>query len=188
MKDYNLIPQYVLIQRKNKEVEALVTKVCFGVIGLIILAAVSMSGVVLWETMANNRITAEIKKIEYVSELQKKLNGYKKNLEPRRKVVSLVSNQESIILTILDVLEQSLPKGVTVVDMGIDAPKNQIKLSCAAKDIDVVADLINNLRQTDRFKDVYINSIGSEPDAEKKDASSTGDKTRSVTLNLVLKN
>lgn len=171
MKDINLVPHYVLNERKN-----LRNKNRFIVWGLI--GAVILAGFGIWPLIQRGLLQSDVKKTEKsIHDLQSvkqdndRLLNLINDMNKKRNIVDKIQMKEKINLNLLGKMEKQLPKGVKISNLSYNINDGTVNLTGVAANEFAIADLIYNLRSDSSFSGMFVPSLS--PPASKESANRT---------------
>lgn len=82
----------------------------------------------------------------------------KKRIDKKSSLLEEIESTNKSIIYILEIVENELPMGVKFLSLSVNSEKN-ISISCEANENKEIAELIYNLKRTNIFNDVFVDSI-----------------------------
>lgn len=185
MKDLNLIPQYVIEEQNKKDKnQLLVTAGIIAVLFALVVIVVPLVQMILLNTQQKN-IDGKIKQLENIQGDAQSVITIKKDIDDKGLVEQELQKSEGMYMDILTLLEQRIPKRVTILNVNISGKDSKITFAGVGKDDIAVADFINNLRKVESFRQIEIDGLSSNKGEEQADGEMP--RAFSITLKYISK-
>ena len=189
MRDFNLLPESVIIEKKTRGNDRIAIYIMTGMVGFVLLITAFWLVITTVEQKKVDNLTNRIEKIKPVAELRSDLDSMEKSMKDKRIVKKFIGDQERTIINELSFIEEIINKDMTVTTVSLNS--SEVGMSCIAKDKETVAKFLNKLRNNDNFQTTFIPSLseeGSSDEAAKDNAESkSSDKSRKFEVKLKVK-
>ena len=166
-KEINLIPEgYIKKSKERKYVIFLI--ILFVSISVFIMSFINqISNMTKWynheiySTMSSNNYSGLIEKINNLNterESQNFLFALKKRIDAKADLVNEIEKTNKSIVYVIDIVEKEIPKGIKFKNMSVNSVSD-ISISCSAESNEQIAEFIHNLKGTNYFENVFVDSI-----------------------------
>lgn len=161
MKDLNLIPKSLIVDKKNK-VKKTYLSILIICIGVIVFTAYTVP--VIYEMNLRNDKQELEKKINSTTgygETVNEFNSLKKAVEVREAEGKKLSNNRIDVLGIVNAIENSCPDKLFIQNFGSTGNSEsdtKVVLKGVSKDEDTLASFLRNLKDDDYFNNVFLSS------------------------------
>jgi len=158
VKDINLLPYNVLEERKNRErTKVFITiLVIFGFIGLILIYLPLFKAKSL--EREKKAMQAKVDEIKHVVDDKNKLDRIRIRVEQKENLLKEIEKKEVFVKDILELIEKEIPQKIYSVQINVGGSESIIISGVAVND-NAIADLIYNIRGTQKFSDIFVGSI-----------------------------
>lgn len=154
-KNINLLPEKILKQRRSKQSFLLIAIIVGGFFGMFSF----YMGKISMETKSMEKETAaivgRIQEYSNLKENQKIVLFLEDQIEFKKNLVDSIFEKNTSIIKILNSIDMNLPHGLKYTNITSNSEES-ILINGFAEDYDSVATLIYNLKETNLFKDVFL--------------------------------
>jgi len=157
MKDLNLIPQRLIIERRRKQINKLSLSVFVGVIAVLCVAILIPTIIINRLEAEKTLVSGEIEKLKYVTDKENELIAARNDIAIKDSVTTDLKSKEDHIREMLKDIHSMMPKKIVVSSISIDS--DSISFSGKAENEMVIADLISNIRASGKYSDFFIPDI-----------------------------
>ena len=166
MKDLNFLPQYLLIERKQKDSKNLSTILILSFFFAIIVLVVIPVFQVIALQKTSDGLNNQIGNLQSDKNKKAELDETKNSNSTRENAKKVIEKNEDLHINAFNTIQKSMPLNVSSANVTVSA-KGDAQVIGIAADRMAVADLIHNLRETHDFNDIFVASFG-EPDSVNK--------------------
>lgn len=156
MKDINLVPQYIINERRSSELKQ--RMIIWGSVLLVLIAAY-----IGWLFILKNFILSDIDRIQKsIAELKplKDENDLVTALKADREVKKVVSQsaekENTVVMRFLEKLKSELPTAVGASSISFNSADNRVTITANAANVYAITDFINNYGGDKSFEGDYF--------------------------------
>ena len=154
-KNINLLPEKIMKQRKNKQNFLFIAVFTVGLFGLFFFHMGKISMETKELEAETNAIIDRIDEYSNLKENQKIVLFLEDQIKFKKDLVDSIFEKNNSIIKLLNSIDMNLPHGLKYTNISSNSEEN-ILINGFAEDYDSVATLIYNLKETDLFKDVFL--------------------------------
>lgn len=156
MKDINLVPEYILEQRKHNENNQRIS-IWTAVLLLVALAVVSISFV--QKFFLDSEIVTIQKQINEWQDSKKDndlIFMLQSDIKQKEAILKEIDSGNAIALSFIRKFEKQIPSGVGSVTINYSSIDGSANITAKASNPYAIADLIHNLKEDGAFSEVFV--------------------------------
>ncbi|MGE5474740.1 MAG: PilN domain-containing protein [Ignavibacteriales bacterium] len=159
MKDINLVPSYVLNERKHVILRQ--RMIIWGFVACLVIASVFVWLFVQKWLLASevDAIQQKVNQLQSIKVEKDLISSLQQDINKKDEIIKAVDLKGAAILTLLQKLEAQMPKSIRNASVTYNQEDNTVSLTGTAANIYALMDLVNSINTSDCFEGAFIPSV-----------------------------